>query len=303
MIDWAKREDRGEILALKRMVLPLASEKRSGYIMDHLYDPNHTLVYRQNNHVLSMIEIHQTNILLNGRYMKAHYYYQCLTDPRYRNQGLMDQLMHYALQYSQSTVLVSLLPASRQQFGSSYGFTTTYFKARYTLDKTMVNPDTTGVSFHFRLEAMKDLYGAFMQRFNGFAVRTVDDFSTLVNLNRNDDGELIFYYDDNRVMKGYAIMHFNGTKAILSEVVYLDSLALTRLIAYALSQRPSVDVIVSPSEDLSVWFPKASVVRYDYMMSRVNDMALMQRILNSNVDSTVSLYALSSKPGTYISIE
>lgn len=303
MIDFAKREDRGDILALKRMVLPLLSTQRINYVMDHLYDPNHTLVYRQDHHVLSMIEIHDVNILLNGRYIKAHYYYHCLTDPRYRHQGLMDQLMKQALDYSKSTVLISLLPASRQQFGSSYGFTTTYFKARYTLDKTMVSADTTGISFHFRLEAMRDLYGAFMQRFNGFGVRTTDDFSTLINLHQSDNGELIFYYDDNRVMRGYAIMHFNGTKAILSEVVYLDSLALTRLIAYALSQRPTVDVVVSTSEDLSVWFPKASVVRYDALMSRVNDMALMQRLLNTTVDSTVSLYALNPKPGTFMPIE
>ena len=303
MIDFAKREDRGDILALKRMVLPLLSMERINYVMDHLYDPNHTLVYRQDNHVLSMIEIHDVNILLNGRYIKAHYYYQCLSDPRYRHQGLMDQLMHHALDYSKSTVLLSLLPASRQQFGSSYGFTTTYFKARYTLDKTMVSPDTTGISFHFRLDALRDLYGAFMQRFNGFVVRTNDDFSTLINLTRADNGEIIFYYDDNRVMRGYAIMHYQGNKAILSEVVYLDSLALTRLIAYALSQRPSVDVVVSTSEDLSVWFPKATVLRYDAFMSRVNDMALMQRLLNTTVDSTVSLYALNPKPGTFMSIE
>ena len=167
---------------------------------------------------------------------------------------LMDQLMHHALDYSKSTVLLSLLPASRQQFGSSYGFTTTYFKARYTLDKTMVSPDTTGISFHFRLEAMKDLYGAFMQRFNGFVVRTTDDFSTLINLARADNGEIIFYYDDNRVMRGYAIMHYQGNKA-------------------------------------------------DAFMSRVNDMALMQRLLNTTVDSTVSLYALNPKPGTFMSIE
>lgn len=303
MIDWANRNDRGDLLELKRLCFPMDDPTKINYVMDHLYDPDHTLVYRQDHHVLAYIEIHDHNILLNGRYIKTHYYYQCACDPRYRHQGLMHELMQYALDYSKANVLVSLLPASRQQFGSSYGFTTTYFKSRYTLDKTMVAMDTEGISFNFRLDAMVDLYGLFMQRFNGFEVRTSIDFSTLVNLTNTMGGTIIFYYDQAKVMKGYAIMHYSGTRAVLSEVIYLDSLALNHMIAYALTQRPSVDVMISTSEDLSVLYPNAQMVRYDYLMARINDISLMQRLLNTNVDSTVSLYALNPKPSSYISIE
>ena len=296
MIEFAKREHRNEMLTLWRTCFPLLTGVYINYFFSSVYAEKDTLLYYQNKRVIGGINRVECNILFNGRYLKSSIISGVCVDPRYRHQGLMHQLMATQIDHLQHSELVTLALASNDSDLSEFCFAPVYVRNSYEITRNMLPPTTNeGISYRFRANDMLYLYAQFIKRFNGFVVRDKKDMEDVVKRCQALGGKVIYYYDGNDKLQGYCAYHMDGLAVIVDELVYMDSIALIKLINYALMERHYIVISVSNHEDLSQLFPQAKVSPTIYAGLRINDYDLFNRLYNCNVTNVNDALSLSNK--------
>jgi hypothetical protein len=114
------------------------------------------------------------------------------------------------------------------------------------------------------------VYSAFISRFNGYYARDLEYFVRYINEIRGQGGKVVAYFNGKDQIQGYAAMIPSGNEMVIQEMIYLDSLSMTKLINAALQEKRTIRVYVSEAEDLSLIFPKAPKKTFGSTMARLN---------------------------------
>ena len=69
------------------------------------------------------------------------------------------------------------------------------------------------------------MYTAYVRRFDGFYLRTKEDFDHLQEECNAEGGKLIAYYDQNKQIQGYASLYQTAQGIEVRECIYLNSVA------------------------------------------------------------------------------
>lgn len=296
MIEFAKREHRNEMLTLWKTCFPMLSRVSINYFFSNVYNEKDTLLYYQNKRIIGGLNRVECNVLFNGRYLKSSLITGVCVDPRYRHQGLMHELMDTQIDHLEHTELITLALAMNDSDLSEFGFTPVYVRNNYEITRnSLPSTNNEGISYRFRANDMLRLYAEFIKRFNGFIVRDKKDMENLVKRCQALGGKVICYYDGNDMLQGYCAYHMDGLAVIVDELVYMDSIALIKMVNYALMERHYISISVSQHEDLSQIFPGAKVVQTIFAGLRINDYDLFNRLYNCNVTSVNEALALSNK--------
>ena len=155
-----------------------------------------------------------------------------------------------------------------------------------------IKPDITTDVF---AKDMLKLYGQFVSRFNGYVVRDLNYFETLMKEIEAEKVRIIACYRD-REIEGYALLYLENKKLVIRECLYLNSRALLHLVNYALNILPEVTLQVSASENLVKLFPNSQYEEVDYTMVRLNDIELFNRLYNSNVSKVEEAMMMNDEP-------
>ena len=295
MIEFAKREHRNELMTLWKTCFPLISTMEVNYFFSHDYQEDNTLMYMQNSRVIGGVTRMPANILFNGRYLRSSIISGLVVDPRFRHQGVMHQLMQKQLEHLQHTELVSLALARNNTDLSEFGFTPVYFRNNYEITRDQVGRiNDEGISFRFRANDVLQLYARYIKRFNGFIVRDKKDVEKVMRRAQALGGKAIFYYDGNDQLQGYCAYHMDGLVVTVDEIVYMDTIALVKLLNYALLERHYITLSVSDSEDLLKIFPNAKVSPTIFAGMRINDYDLFNRLYNCDVSSVAQAIAFGN---------
>lgn len=263
----------------------------------YVYRPEFAYCDIEENKVVSVLMRHPRVLAFNGRMLQASILSNAATLPAYRNQGRMHQLFQAVLDACAHQELLTFLPSEETEYYTSLGFCPVYKRIQYTLTRQDVKRITNfGCAYEPSPADMLEVYSRFIRNFNGFIARNLRYFENLKRETAARNGKIVAFYDAGKHMQGYAVILLRGASAYVEECIYLDSLALCKLLNAALQERASVRLDVSASENLGVLFPAAKKSERVSMLVRLNDAELFGRLFNAEVETVADAFALSRKP-------
>ena len=263
----------------------------------YVYRPAFAYCDIEENKVVSMLMRQPHALAFNGRIIQASILSGAATLPAYRNQGRMHRLFQVVLDACAHQELLTLLPGEETDYYVSLGFRAVYKRIRYTLTRQDVKRITNfGCAYEPSPEDMLWVYSRFICNFNGFKARNQRHFENLKRETAARNGKIVAFYDAGNHIQGYAVILLRGALAYVEECIYLDSLALCKLMNAALQERATVVLDVSASENLAVLFPEAKKAERVSMMVRLNDPELFGRLFNAKIETVQDAFALSRKP-------
>ena len=111
-----------------------------------------------------------------------------------------------------------------------------------------------------------------------------------------DHGNICVYRNKNHDVCGYAVYTENSVEVKVSEIVYLDSIALMKMLRYISKGYPDVTVTVSQSEKLERLFPLTIPKKDVVTMARINNYELFNKLYNQKAKTSNDAFALCKKP-------
>lgn len=296
MIERAKREYRNEVVTLWNTGFPVINNAYTQFFFNYIYKEDQTLVYTHQGHVIGCLQRIPINIMVNGRYLKSSLLMGMVTDPRYRRQGIMSELISIQQDLCDHSELITCVLSNDNSWFTQFGYSPIYNKQTIELTRDNVaQVSHEGISFRYRANDMLKLYADFIKRFNGYAVRSKQDIELMVQRSNDLNGKVIFYYDQEDILQAYALYHYDGLVCVIDEIIYMDSISLVKLFNYCLMERHYLRVNVSMVEDFEKIFPGIKTVTHGYISAKVNDLDLLNRLYNSQCQSIDDLFALNSR--------
>lgn len=297
MIEKATLQQTEEIRQIWKLCFPKIDPKYIDFFFKNIYKPENCFVNIQEGKVVSCLVRNRHELMYNGRVLSTSLLVGAATLPTAQNQGYMKQLMETVLDACSHSELVTLIQTETPELYESFGFRSVYKRRDYTLERKDVNRITNfGCAYEPTPIDLLKVYSAFIRRFNGFFPRDLEYFVQYRKEIVAVGGKVVAYYDSKNKIRGYAVMIPQGNELRVEEIVYLDSMALTKLCNAALQERKIIHLLVSEAEDLSKMFPEAKMEKYSSTMVRLNDASLFSRVFNKKVSSVTEAFGITNKP-------
>ncbi|MBP3892307.1 MAG: GNAT family N-acetyltransferase [Solobacterium sp.] len=267
------------------------------YFFNNVYQPEYVYVAKEEGQVVASICRIPHAFVFNHRVLQASMISKLAELPEKRKEGYAKELLETVLDACEHTELLTLIQADHPEFYKQYGFESVYTRCCYTLTRENVKRITNyGCAYEPSPLDMLKVYSSFIRRFNGFYARDIDYFVRLKKEITARGGKIVAYYNGKNQIQGYATILLEGKEAKVEECIYLNAMALTKLVNAALQERAIINLHVSEAENLSVLFPDAEKKEYASVMVRLNDYALYARLFNEKIKDVGDAFKISEKP-------
>lgn len=297
MIDKATVEQTNEIKQIWRMCFPKEDPRYTEFFFKNVYKPENCYVNIVDGKIVSTLVRNPHELMFNGRVIATSMLMGVATVPKEQNNGYMKQLMESVLDACEHSELFTLIQTETPELYEPYGFKTIYKRRDYTLERKDVNRITNfGCAYEPSPIDLLKVYSAFIKRFNGFYPRDLEYFVQYRKQVIALGGKIVAYYDSKDQIRGYAVMIPQGNELRVEEIIYLDSMSLTKLCNAALQERRIIHLLVSEAEELSKLFPEAPSKEYPSTMVRLNDPILFSRVFNKKITNAQEAFGITNKP-------
>ncbi len=267
------------------------------YFFRTLYKPENTLVLKESGNIVSTLMRIPHSIMLAGHILESSMILGVATIPSYRKRGCMHELMNDVLDEVEHRELVTLIQAYNPSMYTQFGFEMVYYRRRYSIHRSQIPLcSNEGLTYKVQSQDLLDVYTAYVRRFDGFYLRTKEDFDHLQEECNAEGGKLIAYYDQNKQIQGYASLYQTTQGIEVRECIYLNSVALFKLLNLALQLKPEIILHTTQDEHLEKIIKDVTWQDYGFTMARINDYDLFNRLYGSAVTSPKEAFALSGKP-------
>ncbi|MCF0109870.1 MAG: GNAT family N-acetyltransferase [Erysipelotrichaceae bacterium] len=267
------------------------------YYYAHEFEPEQSLVVIDDSRIVATISRVKKEMMFNGRVIRTSFLQSLAALPAYQGMGYEAQLMDVVSDEISHTELLTLARANEEAFYRAYGFETLYYRKKVTITRDDLSRlSNEGIVIDPPVDDMLNLYARFSHRFNGFMIRDRAYYENLKMAVGARRGKIVGYYDDQGLIEAYSILVPKGKELDVEEVIYMDSKSLYKMLNVALQQRQIVHVHVGSEEQLEVLLPQAKVEKYGYIMVRLNNLELFNRLFQSDVTGVGELAQLSDKP-------
>ncbi|MFV0479178.1 MAG: enhanced intracellular survival protein Eis [Anaerorhabdus sp.] len=299
MIQYAKEYQLKTIKELWLESFPQENSNYADFFFRRKYFPENTLVFTENGQLQAALQRYPHEIMLHDRVLKTSMIVGVTVKSEYQRLGKMRALMQTTLDHVEHQELVTLIQAYEPEIYRRYGFEMVYYHNELKISRDQIKKiSNKGCSYEVESDAMMKLYASFVKHFNGFYIRDQRYFDDLKEEIDAQNGKIIAYYNEGQ-LEGYATLLPRNQEVVMEECIYMNSVALTKLINLALQHRSTVLLKTSASENLKILFPDAEIERSGFMMARINDFDLFNRLYGTNVQSAKEAFSLGDK-GLYI---
>ena len=147
------------------------------YFFRTLYKPENTLVLKESGNIVSTLMRIPHSIMLAGHILETSMILGVATIPSYRKRGCMHELMNDVLDEVEHRELVTLIQAYNPSMYTQFGFEMVYYRRRYTVHRSQIPLcSNEGLTYKVQSQDLLDVYTAYVRRFDGFYLRTKEDF-------------------------------------------------------------------------------------------------------------------------------
>ncbi len=297
VIKEAKSKNKAEILELWKSAFPTKSRSYLEFYFKHIFDDGKCLFLPQDNRIIASLQMNEHVMHCMGRKLECAFILGVATLPDYRLRGHMRYLMESALDELSHNHLITLIEAFHPKLYEPFGFQTIYSTKTYTINTHYFNKvNTKGVSHNFTAMELMDLYQKYIRHFDGAYIRDLHYYDLLIKRSILDHGNICVYRNKHHEVSGYAIYTENSVEVKISEIVYLDSLSLMKLLKFVSNGYPDVTVQVSQSEKLERLFPLTIPKKMGKTMARINHYDLFNKLYNCNVKTPKEAFSKMKKP-------
>ena len=252
-------------------------------------------VLEEDGEFLASLSYRPHEYVLNGKILRISYILKPVIVPEHRHEGRTKQILEPILEKLSSQELLTFIGTDHPMMYGTLGFEKIYKRKNYVLSKRNVPTlNTYEVSFEAGEEDMLKCYGKFTSHFNGYKLRSFEDFRELRSLKAKEGGQFVYFFtgDD---LTAYASYQELEDHIEVGEIIYLDSLSFVSILSYFLDRKDEVRMSISAAENLSFLNPNLSYEESDLMMARINDYRAFNSLYGSNVSSVPEGYLLSRK--------
>lgn len=297
MIKEAQVNNKAEIYELWKTAFPTRSKAYLSFYFKHLFDEGKCLYLPQDDKIISSLQVHEHVMKFCGRKLQCSYILGVATLPDYRRRGHMRHLMDSVLDELSHNHLITLIEGFNPKLYEPFGFMSVYQGKTYTINTHYFDKvNTAGVSHHVNATELAQLYQNYSRHFDCAYVRDVHYFDLFLKRSVLDHGNICVYRNKNHDVCGYAVYTENSVEVKVSEIVYLDSIALMKMLRYISKGYPDVTVTVSQSEKLERLFPLTIPKKDAVTMARINNYELFNKLYNQKAKTSNDAFALCKKP-------
>ena len=297
MIKEAGAAQKDAIYELLQSAYPTRSRAYLGFYFKYIYDQGKTICLEQDERIIAAMSMHEHVMNFNGRKLLVSFLSGVATLPDYRRRGHMRYLMQSMLDEAEHNHLITLIEAFNPKLYETFGFETIYQTKTYTINSRYFEKvKKRGVSHNVSAVELFELYQKYAKHFDGCYVRDTQYFETFMRKALLDHGNICVYRNKDHEVCGYAVYEENSVEVRVHEIVYVDSIALMKMLRFISEGYPDVTVTVSPSEKLEKLFPLTIPKKSGYTMARINNYELFNKLYNSKVKSVKEAFAITKKP-------
>lgn len=267
------------------------------FYFQHEFPNSHCIVCEQDSKIISSLLIKEHTMAFLNRKFLISYLEGIATLPDYRRRGHMHELMNVALDEVNHNHLISVARAFNPKIFEPYGFETICYHKYYTISrKHLQQHGLKGISHQYSANELLDVYESYAKHFDGYIQRDLVYFEHFIEKAMLQHGNLCVYRDSHGDIKGYAYYQQEHEHAEIYEIIYVSSTAFRNLVAYVCGNEDEVVVQVSQAEKIETLFPLAIGKRQGFLMARVNNFELFNKLFNTDVDNVHDAFRLMKKP-------
>ncbi len=297
MIKEALRDNKTEIYELWKTDHPNFDLNYLSFYFRNLFDQGKTLIKEQDRCIVASVTMNTHVLYFKDRLLEISYILGVNTKLEDQKKIYIRELMDSVLDEVNHNHLITLMPATYPKQYEPYGFQVIYTRKRYVIQREYLNKVfPIRVSYKASPKELLNIYQKFTYHFEGYCIRNISYYETLLKELELGNKHLVIYRDPNENVMGYLIYEFCKNQLVINEAIYLESVALTRMMKAIIEDYESLTIEVSQSEKLEKIFPQADSHTIDFMMARINNYNLFNKLVNAKVKTAKEAYALLKKP-------
>lgn len=297
MIRETCKDDKQDVYTLWKQAYPNQNRNYLNFYFKNIFDKGTCIVIEQDNRIVSSLQMNEHVLRLHGKHLKMGYLLGVSTLPDYRRRGHMKQLMECALDEASHNHLITLIEAFNPKLYEQFGFVTIYYHKFYTIHRdTFLKISTAKVSYSADAQELLRAYQNFVIHFDGYYVRDIEYYQVLLNELVVHQKQMVVYRNHNREVCGYLIYQNKKSEILVEEAVYLESIALMRMLKAALGKAEEITIKVSQNEMLEKLFPMVIPKKQPAIMARINNISLFNKLYNKEVKTTREAFSFGKRP-------
>ena len=282
MLRDAGKQDKAEIYELWKQSYPNQNRNYLNFYFKNIFDKGRCIALEQDQRIISSLQLNEHILRLRDKQLKISYILGVSTLPDYRRRGHMRRLMESALDEAGHNHLVTLIRGFYPKLYEQFGFETVYERKLYTVPRECLHKvSLTNISYAAEPQELLQAYQNFTKHFDGCYVRDREYYVLLLN-------EIVVTQN--------LIFHKKKQEIHVEEAVYLESVVLMRLLKAAIGKEQEILVEVSQSEKLEKIFPLLIPKKQPFIMARINNPELFNKLYNLEVKSAAEAFASALRP-------
>lgn len=297
MLRDAGKQDKAEIYELWKQSYPNQNRNYLNFYFKNIFDKGRCIALEQDQRIISSLQLNEHILRLRDKQLKISYILGVSTLPDYRRRGHMRRLMESALDEAGHNHLVTLIRGFYPKLYEQFGFETVYERKLYTVPRECLHKvSLTNISYAAEPQELLQAYQNFTKHFDGCYVRDREYYVLLLNEIVVTQKQMVVYRNRQGEVCGYLIFHKKKQEIHVEEAIYLESVVLMRLLKAAIGKEQEILVEVSQSEKLEKIFPLLIPKKQPFIMARINNPELFNKLYNLEVKSAAEAFASALRP-------
>lgn len=275
----AQTEDKGAIYKLWKQAYPYLELNYLNFYFKHKFDQEVSLVLQKDERIVSCLQMQYHTLCLFQHRFSVSYLLYMATQEEYRRKGYMTRLMDEILDEASHNHLMTFVKAYYPEVLETYGFKKIAYRKQYCIDPSQIKTYAfTHVTSTMDAQELSKVYQAFVQHFDGYFERSTYDMELLMEQCKHSHKQMMGYRKEDGQLQGYIIYQRKEHYIYVEEAIYLHSKALEEMVSAIMQDDEMLIVEVSELESLEALFPNATVKNQVYMMMRIHQVALFEKL-------------------------
>lgn len=286
MLENKKIEMQDDIKKLLIQYYPIKDKELIEYIVSNFYNYINGMVNKQDDKIISCCFETEKQLMLNKKLLLVGFLSGFAIHPDYKNGKYLDDVIKQTIDIQSKNYLISLASVYNPKELKKYGFEIIGYRKKYTIsNKDIVYSDLKNIDLKYSIEELKNCYNEFAKCFGCYVKKDLSYFEEYEKAIKTKGGRIIVYRNCENEILGFC-SYYKDNYIEVKDIIYLDSIALLKMLKYAVGNEQFVEVEVSSNEKLEKLFPNLIARKTKYIMGRINSLSLFNKLYNINASNT-----------------